>query len=205
MAFSLYSDFLVRMRSELPMCPDQIITQEMQKGSLEFFRNSGVWLSTLTAMDLVKGQGTYLLTLPAMTQLQIIQWVKCNYSPSNTPFDTVSPIDPTSYYLSDDQTSLVFYSFALPTSSAVGGLQVQLALIPTWDATGVPTYLLNRYAEGIMARTKYNLMIMTRKPWSDQQSAMRYLTRYNAELAEATRDKGAQNLNVSTMMSIPQI
>jgi len=203
MAFALYNDYVVRMRSELPICPDQIIMQEMQKASIEFFKNTGIWLSTLTAMNIVANQGTYPLTLPAMSQLQIIQYVKLNYNPTTTPFDTIPAIAPDSYYLSDDQTSLIFYSFAIPVVSVIGGLLVQLCLIPTWDATGVPAAFLNRYAEGIMARTKYNLMSMTRKPWSDPQTAGRYLARYDAEMAEAMRDKGAQNLNVSTNMMIP--
>jgi len=205
MAFALYSNYVVRMRSELPMCPDPIIMQEMQKASLEFFRNSGVWLSTLAAMNIVANQASYTLTLPAMSQLQQIQWVKCNFSPAVTPFDTVYAMAPGSYYLSDDQTSLVFYTYAIPTQNVTGGLQVQLMLVPTWDATGVPTCFLNRYAEGIMARTKYNLMTMAKKPWSDAQNAGRYLARYNAELAEATRDKGSQNLNAATVFAIPEL
>lgn len=203
--FTNYTDYTARMIAELPMVSPQVILQEMQKAGVQFFKASGVWTQFLSVMNIVANQAAYTLTVPAMSQLFQIEQVVLNYTPTVNPFDTIPPTDPMNYYLSDDQTQLIFHTTSIPSTSVTGGMQIRVMLIPTWDATGVPSCFINRYAEGIMARTKYNLFSMARKPWSDPHGAQRALIDYNKEMSEAARDKYCGNINQSSVMAIPSL
>ena len=204
-AFTNYTDFVARMISELPMVSPQIILQEMQKAGVQFFKASGVWTQFLPVMNIVANQAAYTLTMPSMSQLFQIEQVVLNYTPTVNPFDTIPPLDSMNYYISDDQTQLIFHTTSIPSVSVTGGMQIRVMLIPTWDATGVPSCFVNRYSEGLMARTKYNLFSMSRKPWSDPKNAQRALVDYNKEMSEASRDKYCGNINQSSVMAIPQL
>ena len=197
MAFTLYSDLQARMISELGMCPSQIIQQELQRSGVKFFKDSGCWRYLMAPLDVVAGQTSYALVIPTGAQLWQIYEVRVITDPTQI-FDQVWPVQSTAYYCTDD-ANLLFYSNTAPTVSVSQGMRIELQLFPTWDSTGVPGNLINRYAEGIMAGAKMELMKMPKKPWTDMGIAKYNADIYHAELQEARRDQDVQGRRVSAM------
>lgn len=65
-----------------------------------------------------------------------------------------------------------------PTPQSIGELVVGLALQPSFSATSIDETLWNRYSEAVIDGACYRVFQLPGKAWSDPQSALFYLSRY---------------------------
>lgn len=196
MSFSQYSDYTVRMISELPSCPDQIILQEMQRAAYDVFRFSEGWREKLIT-DIVNAEDTYTVSYSGDASVFRIYQVKMKAQSSDS-FDNLIPVDTYKYeYVEDDH--IRFFADYIPTIDLTDGMQIEVAVVPNLTALGIPTWLMNRYAACLMAKCKFNLMMQPNKPWSNVQLAQYWYTIYQKEQRDLVRDKYAGRLNNNIM------
>ena len=76
-----------------------------------------------------------------------------------------------------------------PVEAVTDGLEVEVALTLSLDATGLSDYLVNLYQEAFVAITRYMLRRQPGVPWSDLQAAAIDLAEYEDHRADAAADK----------------
>ena len=173
----------------LPGCTIPMILREMKDLVIEFCRESECFKEELAAMDVVANQASYALVPSWDATIQAIDSVKVE-----------NVEQPDNYYELDQDMTLTFRDRWIPAKAATAGLKVKVTLLPTYDHEQIDPVLLNRYHEGIAAGTKGRLMLMPKKKWSDPQSGMLAMQKYEEVKAQAIRHKYTGQKNRKQMM-----
>jgi hypothetical protein len=108
---------------------------------------------------------------------------------------------PTRFYFIDDNT----VGLAL-APNAGGNLRILAALKPTRASTTFPNWIFERHIEAIAHGAKAKLMLIPKKPYSDQASGAFHLEQFNALIGEAriqaARARSRAPLRTHTVFSL---
>ncbi len=121
--------------------------------------DSEVWTEDLTAFDAVEDQAAYTLA-PSAGEIDRINEVKLDEG----------VINPIGYKLVDTVT-LTFEENYVPSEDSTDGLEVNVTLFPAIDGISGPAWILNRWADEIVAGAQMYLYAQTGRPWGLPQSA----------------------------------
>ncbi len=193
-----FDDFVNQIYLDVPGCNELIIEQQLQNATTDFLRDSEVWVYEHDPIDIVSGTGDYALSIDYDATIQRIKQACLNTSATDRTSGAMYPYE---YKLVEEWT---FRFLHTPTASQTDGLKIDLILRPVFgEAVDVPEWIWDRYAKGIIAKTKANLMSMSKKPWTDHRLAAFHEGIYQGVRAEAIREKYAECKDVSLRMTTP--
>jgi hypothetical protein len=64
-------------------------------------------------------------------------------------------------------------------------VSVTVVLMPTLDCAMAPTWLIERYGDGLVSGVLAYLLGMASKPWYDPKSALRYFSDWRSAIGDA--------------------
>lgn len=195
----------------LPECPGLDLAF-----SLHIIRNVVIDFCTRTwvyqyASTGVTDAATKVLTIPAVTEVTGILWVKAQSDLTGeekelkvatrrdialAATDTGAP----THYTVNTLGDITFY----PTPDASYTFSVEVALRPTRDATTMDADIFTRYRMGIARGILYRLQVMSSKPWSSPTTAVLHGSEYVRAIREArielSKTFASDNLQVDLSM-----
>jgi hypothetical protein len=189
-----FDTFLDDIMPELPGCPVDLAQRRIRRIVNSFGTETRYLTTMLPLIDVVAGQAPYSI-VPPDTDLQLIRPEEVRYNG-----DEISPFgvdelnaelpswrtetgEPRLYTRENSDEIILIY---VPTVSVTDGLQVKISYAPDFNAVGgFEKVFYDRFADGIAAGVKADLMLMPKKPWSDQATAMKYEADYKLEVNRA--------------------
>ena len=198
------AQFLPYILPEVIGCSDLLAKQKVISACIEFCEKSHYWRYTHPAINLVKDQKTYSLTMPADAQLvtiidpvyyngeKIEQHTKEYLDRYNQDWQDSFGMNATSYTI---PSKGVIRPIPYPDAALTGGIEeINLALKPTPAATSVEDFLLDDFFEVIAFGAKGRLMSMPGVEWSDINLGVYYLDLFEEAIYTA-RTKIKSGLN----------
>jgi len=156
MSLSTLSELEIKVIRDMPKRPGtNLVLDALRSAWRKLLFESEVWREDLTAFDAVEDQATYTLT-PSAGEIKRIIKVEINDS----------EVSEVGYYL-DGSNTLTFEEDYVPSEDLTDGIKVEVALNPEADATDGPTWILNRFYEGIVAGAQKELYGQLSRPWYD--------------------------------------
>lgn len=167
---------------ELPGCPEALIKQHLRLVAREFCRDTEAYRIKLDPIDIEDGTIEYNLQSGCNGSIHRILWVKIGENVTDEN-DKTEPVDPSRYMLQGEYTLVLMDE---PTQDITDGLLVYVVLRPDFNEDmSIEPWFIERYADRIAAGTKYRLMRMTGKRWSDPAMAKFYYDEYDSGVSEA--------------------
>jgi hypothetical protein len=170
---------------ELPGCPRPLIAMALRDTSRDLLDRALCYKVALTAIDIVAAQYLYDLTLPAGYTGFAIR------KPTLVVLNGEEQRPGIDWRMSDRDTIQLRDE---PPSAITGGLEVTVALT-LGDLNTADLADLEDYYATLGAGVKARLMLMPRKPWTDQPSGLMYRSEYNDGLGRAMLDGVSDGLN----------
>ena len=168
----------------------------LREAAIELCERSRIWRYTPTAIDSVASQSTYPLTPPSGSEVSDVLWASYNsqvpnLSPaSHADLDVLFPEgwraeegDVQYFYVTNDQELRLV---KIPSEGVTGGIELEIALIPAFDATTLPDFLFANWRNEIAMGARAKLQMQKAKPWSDSAGARDAMRDFNAAIGEAT-------------------
>lgn len=149
-----YNDLLSYMIVDLPSCPDKVILQQLRQTGRDFLARTEIWTEDLDSINVVANTADYDLSVG--DNAYILRIKKAEYLGG-----TLAPDD---FYFLNNKT---FRFVTTPVASKTDALDITVILSPLLNSEIIPIWILERYAEPIMAGAKRNLLVMPNKPWSN--------------------------------------
>ncbi len=190
---SALTDFYDLLMPELPGCTTAMVDLHLREVARDFCRSTGVWRQALTAINTVANQSTYTVAAPANSELVRIISITVNgiflWADTDTP-DTSKPpkyarSEPP-FTLSADLATLTLKADEVPAGAVVGGLALTGVLSPTAATSVIPDFIKAQYSDAIRFGVLSRMMVMGKKPWTDRELAVNYMTRWTSEKSFAT-------------------
>lgn len=146
-----------------PAAPDPLVRQALCRAARDFLRRTRVWMVWLDPVPTVAGaRVAYEFVLPAESQIVRVEQASINGRPLDVQSYRLRQADWTRY--DDGEPAVVtrdLAEFILSGTAAAGDeVQVQVSLMPTLAATGIPDDLADRYLEPI-ARGALSVLLAT--------------------------------------------
>lgn len=189
-----FETFLDDVLPELPGCSVELALRRIRRVINNFATETRYLTTVLPLIDVVAGQATYSILSPD-ADLQVIrpEEVRLNgeeISPfgvdelnAELPSWRTETGEPRLYTRENSDEIILVY---VPTVSVAQGLMVKVSYAPDFAAVnGFERVLYDRFADGIAAGIKADLMLMPKKPWTDQQTAMKYEADFHLEVNRA--------------------
>lgn len=169
-----FTDLYEYAHAELPGCPEPFFTQQILQAGRRFCEKSGIWRQDLDPTDLVDAQKEYTLSpiAGAVTydaRIDHIVTVRQNTDDGVDAGDIGALINWRDYCFDASINQLEFRT--APTVDVTKGLEVMAVLVPHLSATDLPDWLLNRYAEALVAGAISRLALMPNKLWTSDKLA----------------------------------
>jgi len=187
-----YDQLLDELYLHLPGCSKTLIKGTLIKALRVLCDRTEAWTETLAPVDLVAEQLDYTLTTDWQAYIKrVIQVRKMSADEAAAGFD--GSITAPQFYDFTPPGTLTLNQQLIPRENVTGGMIVKVVLSPLWNAVEIPDWLFNRWAQGIVARTLFELKAMKSSasspvPWSDPDGAAFYRTEYNQLLGEIMGD-----------------
>lgn len=188
MAANTYSDLYSRMVTELTGCSIPLILQTLQDIGRDFCSRTEAWIEDLPSIDLVADEDEYTVQSSWNARIDRIREVRINTTEGVTAGNEGTLQEPDDYEFDGDHT-LKLDDSIVPTSAVTDGLDVQVAIVPNWDAQELDPAFLERWAEAIIFGAKAALMIMPNKQWTNPQLAVFYSRKYEDQISSAVGEK----------------
>ncbi len=199
-------DEMVRIIAlDVAECPEIAIVEKLRLAAREFCIRSWAWREDLDPLETIELIDEYRLPLPAgavMVQVLTVKYDGVEIDPGSDEgleellgdLDSLDPGRP-GHYLSPHIGSIRL----VPRPALSGGrVTVKAALAPTFDAIGLPDFLVDRWGETIMAKARALLFRMDNRPWSDSASATDFETQFNASVGSAKGRAARANTRART-------
>lgn len=174
-------------------CPDPVMNQALLEAAKDFHGKTLVWRSELPAINIVKDQTEYTITVPSgisdHAKVEKIIWAKIE--------DNLIPGD-VAYYLKDDESKIVLVD--KPGRDVTNGLKVMVAFNLKNTATQIDDLIYARHRLVIAERAKQYIFSEKDKPYSDAERAqvcrMQYLIGVEKALHEINKRRGTGDMMV---------
>lgn len=186
-----YSDFDPFMLADLPSCPPIMKLQALREAFAEFAFDTEAWFEELAKVDLVADKTTYNLNATYDGLIKRINWVRINGGDQSR-----------SHYRLENERQLVWETDWVPDSAVTDGLQVKVTLYPDVESKVLDPNFMTRWFRAIVAKAKFELMIMPGKPWSNTQLAQRNMVKYQKLYTAAERSKTLQKKSGSIQVNL---
>ncbi len=160
MSLTALSELEIKVIQDLPKKPGtNLVLSALRKAWRNLLFESEVWRGE-QVYDSVEDQATYTLTPPSDAEIKRIIKVELDDSKMNEA----------GYYLAGTNT-LTFEDDYVPSESSTDGILIELAYNPTVNETAaIPSevrWILNRFADGIVAGAQKELYGQRARPWYD--------------------------------------
>ena len=173
---AMYDDVL----PHAPGCIAAVALDAIRKAAIEFCDKSWIWHYNAAAISVVANTSTYSFATPADTEVVTILDGWLNNLPLthkgsdelkrvNTRWQQWTGSRPIFTTMEDSLTVRLVPS---PTVSYASGLNMLLALRPTIAATGIETWIYQKYREQIADGALYRLYMSPKKGYTDMKLAM---------------------------------
>lgn len=184
----LWSDFYDLAVPELPGCPLAAIDSALRQSAIAFCEQSLAWQAAHPEVPVLPGIAEYAFAPPAEAVVHAVTWAaldgeeiasnagRLNITGKNWRSRTGRPEQ-----VLGGTTSLTL----VPKPGAAGTLNLEVALKPTPDATGVPDDIFNECRETIVHGALARLMLSPRKPYGNAQLAAYHQQQFLVKTAAA--------------------
>jgi len=173
-----------------PAAPDPLVRQAICRSAREFMRRTRVWTEWLQPVATTAGQGvSYTLALPPDSQPVRLERMTAGGRPADIANAWVEPADWTQW--PEGPRTLIssdLATYVLRGDWAAGEeVQVQVSLMPTLGALGIPDPLAERHLEAIAAGAKSILLAMP--DFLAPELAAAYRMQFDQAIAAASIDR----------------
>lgn len=151
--------------------PFPLLVDETREAARAFFMQSGCWQHRAAVMVV---SSTVDLELPPESVLSYVYLVRMDGA-------VLCPRD--DYYVPDDDRSVL----ALRPGLHGRSVQVEAALCPSYDASGIPVGLEQEHGAAVRYGALARLKVMSGTEWFDPAGAQIYHEKFNREIAVARR------------------
>lgn len=147
----LWSAFYPDLLPVVPGCPDPLLEKQTRIAAIEFLRRTRAWVEWLDPVTSIEGLAEYDFDLP--TGADVVRVVRATLD--GNPIDVVSfrdaIYDPARQDMPDQGVvSRDLKTFRLGVSVAAGlPIQIQAAMVPSRNSTGIPDDLFEKYRDDI--------------------------------------------------------
>ena len=175
-----------------PAAPDPLVRQALCRAAREFFRRTKAWTEWLDPEQTLAGQRQeYMFMVPAGSQIVRIERATVDGKPVGVRSFRQLQADWTKH---DDGERAVISSnlveFTLAGAFSDGEqIQVQVSLMPTPTATGIPDHLANRYLEPIASGALSILLATPDTPFFKPDLASVYAAMFERVINDAAADE----------------
>lgn len=173
--------------SRIPSVPEDVITDELIRVAIEFFKDSSGWRQLIRDYKTIPGID-YIDVNPIDARIQCVHVVKAfidGVEISQLPHDISDPRrgsgKPTAFTCERSPSMVTF----VPVPDAVYSLDVLVALTPKCPDKWVPDILVSHHYEAILDGTLGRFYSQPFKPYSSPLQAEYHLRRYRALTQEA--------------------
>lgn len=180
---SFYPDVLIHV----PAAPDPLIDQELRRAASEYFRRTRAWVEWLPSITTDAATRTYGLDIPAGATVVALERAALDGTPIDILIWRESPTDPEAAASgvlgigSRDRMDITIEK----TPADGQALSVQVSLMPSRTATGLPDHLFEQHADAIRAGALSRLLLLPGQPYSNPAMAAVHRQTYEVELASA--------------------
>lgn len=163
------------------LCPNKIIRKDIVNACREFCRRTELWTQDLLPIDIVADQAEYPLTVSGA---DVAGGHRATITGNADPLSPVSEealdrdtreseawrprtadlSDVTRYYVTPLYDIRLVY---IPNAALVGGLNVNVSVMPLDGSTAIPLFLYNEFKEVIANGAKARLKLRLDMPWTD--------------------------------------
>ena len=211
MANIKYSDLLDDVLPSLAADPSDPVTEHaIKRAVIEFCAGSWIWKHIPDPMDVVAGESVYDLEPPSGTDIAVVMattldgwpidhkdtdWLDANLIGWRTLRETPR------HFTQLDTEQLILAP--VPSASVPGGLSLTLALQPSQNSTGFPSWIANQHMYALASGAIARLMLMPGKPWTDLVNGQDHRDKFNAAIANA-RASGVFGLGRASVRTASQ-
>lgn len=199
MSLAIWSTLFDEVLPEVSGCPQPVAVSAIRRAVIDFCQESFIYSQILDPVDIVADQRRYAFSAPADTDICAV----LNLSINGVPYDPIPPDTAAATipaWMQSDGSVRGYMEvepgavdlFPAPADDLAQGLQVRVALKPTYTADGVEAWLLNKYRYELAEGAKHFLMMMPGRPYSNPTMADFYGRRFfNAKTdAKAAANRG---------------
>jgi len=181
--------------AELPGCPQPLFNQHIIQAGRLFCEKSRVWREDLDSYDLEEDEKEYTLSpivdsVTYAARIEAIVEVRWNSEDGVTNGDDGTLQNWRTYGLNPNTNVLTFET--APSDDVTDGLDVKVILVPHLDATDMNDWVLNLYAEPILAGALTTLKLIPKTEWYDPPGADRNARIFRNGVAKAKADIARQ-------------
>jgi hypothetical protein len=188
MAVNGFSDLLPFMLPELPGCTTPMITQALQRGLRQFCIDTEAWYENTIKKSLVADQSDYILYPTWDADIVRIKELRINDATNiATGNDGVAQSE--SMYEFVPPYTIRLDDAITPSEAVTNGLEVDLRILPSINATTVDPAFLTLWSEPIIGWAMWYLMSMERKKWSSPNRSAFYGLQYQKGRSKAKSEK----------------
>lgn len=177
------SSLLNFIHAELPSCPAELQKMAAYRVVRDFCDQTELWEEDTVAQDTTVGQTEFRIPSGSDAFAKRVTNVELNGS----------DLDAVEDYTFSEQTQKVTLTDAITATDAGTGKFIATVIrVPNMGCESMPSWILERYAEGIIAAIKATLMEMPGERWSNPQRAFQLrLMEHNARIqARVDKTKG---------------
>ena len=192
-------ELIPEVRNYLKGPSDPMVTSYLRIASKQFCQDSRMWRQEIGTIEVepptdpndeivipipsaLKDDGTRDLSLPTDSYLNTLSMVHFDIGPANS--NLPASADDYSYDVVFQELTLVAGAISNTTKVTVTAI-----LEPSRLTNVLPTFLVERHADGIRDYALYRMMTMKDREWTDPMLAQTYKEQYEARVAEAKIDR----------------
>ena len=171
--------------------------QTLLMGLRFFCLKTEAWKEDIGPFNLIESQTDYVLDWEWCAYIERVTKVGINTEEGVDAGTDADVLDP-SLYVFDQPETLRLDSTQAPAADVSQGLEVQVALVPKLDSTCAPTWLVNQYAEALIARTISELAIIPEKTWTNPSVAAKFEQVFKDKWTTALVENRRRNVDANT-------
>lgn len=187
------SDFYPYVMPSVQGCPTPLVINAVRCAVNDFCERTMMWRYKFEAADLIAGQRDYSFVTPVGSSIAKPVYVAVNgfqLQPTNTDdldaltmgWRDAESSQPAMYYMDYNSTLVILPT---PTISAVGGLDLEVALKIDITADYVPDWMFQNWAEIIAHGALMRLHAMPGKAWADTQTVQYHRSKFREGITHA--------------------
>ena len=191
---------------------DPVIVSYLRIASKQFCQDSRMWRQEIGTIEVVpptdpndeivipipsvlKDDDTRDLSLPDQSYLNTVSRLDFNIGPANSKEEAGAKL----YRYDVVFEELILVAGAISNTTNV---TVIVILEPSLLSEQIPSFLVERHAEGIRDYALYSMMKMKGQEWTDPQSAQDHKIEYEARVAEAKIDRAREGTEQTIELEI---
>jgi hypothetical protein len=192
---TLYTTLYDEVLPEFPALVQAMALNAIKQAAIEFCDRAWVWVVDQGPIAVAPQANTYDWEPPTGTEAArpIRVWLnKMPLTPktagelSELYGDYMQALGNPSFFVQDRPDQLIIVP--APTMIPAVGITAKLAVRPTQAATGLETWIMNKYRDAIAHGAKARLFRIPKKPWTDAAAAQGYHSMFEAAVAKAQLD-----------------